>query len=169
MSKRTFVLLVVAANLIFILIIGIFLAIVSSKKPAADSSTFEITLERTPCFGFCPAYTVRVNQEGSVSFTGQSYTRHDGKTITYKVPSSEASKLWQKVINLDFFQLKNEYVDNRITDIPSFTITVKSGTYMKSVKTYGLEGTVPKFLIDLSRDIDNSLATQGYFDTQPGM
>jgi hypothetical protein len=39
----------------------------------------EIELERTKCYGWCPAYTVKLSGNGSLTYTGESYVKTKGE------------------------------------------------------------------------------------------
>lgn len=49
--------------------------------PAPDPQTADrgsITLEETPCFGFCPVYTMTLNSDGSYILDGGRHSRTEG-------------------------------------------------------------------------------------------
>src|SRR5689334_11193571 len=61
----------------------------SSSQTKED---FTITLERGPCFGFCPVYSVTLDEEGNVTFDGERYILHCGEE-DYKVSASNVAAL----------------------------------------------------------------------------
>ena len=46
-----------------------------------------ITLERTVCYGTCPAYTLRITGDGSVEYEGMRYVRVIGKATARISPA----------------------------------------------------------------------------------
>lgn len=77
---------------------------------------FDVTVLYTGCFGTCPSYTVHVNHQGMVEWTGSDFVEKKGKE-SYSV-SQEVMKQLQEVINrVDF-----EHVDRceqLFTDVDS--------------------------------------------------
>src|SRR4051812_48338248 len=47
----------------------------TTKLAAADM----ISMERTPCYGTCPVYTILVSGDGAVSFDGRTHVLKTGK------------------------------------------------------------------------------------------
>ena len=67
----------------------------------------------------------------------------------------QLQKEWGQKIN--FFSLNDEYVDPYITDIPEMKISLTKDGVTKSVRTYGLEDTVPVFLTEFGEKVDELL------------
>ena len=45
-----------------------------------DISDVRITMQRTPCFGTCPVYTVTVTGRGDVQFMGTQFVSKEGES-----------------------------------------------------------------------------------------
>ena len=129
-----------------------------------NAKTFSIKLERTACFGFCPIYSVEVDQDGYVTYTGEKFVNFQGKK-QYKIDKYMAEKLFQDAIDADFFNLNDRYVDQRVTDLPSTVITITADGRTKSITMYGMEDFVPKRLRDLADKIDTVCETYQYVHT----
>lgn len=100
-----------------------------AQEPAKVDS---LVMERTLCFGSCPAYRLRVARDGSVSF----HSRNPGdstKATDRKSPNTFA-QLVTAAIDADFYGLPRRIQDDRelcavvFTDHPSVTIRLFAST-----------------------------------------
>lgn len=126
---------------------------------------FMVTLERTMCFGWCPAYTLTITADGTVKFTpdGEFAHRGDGLMpslpLTGKITTGQLNILLSEVKNINFFSLQGHYgraaksqgsskCPESSTDNPSAIIRVVAKGKRKTVSHYlGCRGT--KILSDL--------------------
>ena len=106
-----------------------------------------ITLERTSCFGTCPAYRVQLDGAGKVTFTGLN--RWADAAGTASVATSAVQQLFSEFEHLRFFALDTAYVPGSpkcggvVTDHAWLTLTVV-GSHTKSVRYYtGCLGSHP--------------------------
>jgi hypothetical protein len=120
-----------------------------------DLSSVIITLERTPCFGSCPAYRVTVSGDGQVTYKGEGFVEVTG-TKTYQIPEADVRELVSAFVSLNYFSLDDEYI-SRATDLPSTTTSITIGDTTKTVFHYG-EG--PGSLTQLENKIDELAQTK---------
>lgn len=75
-----------------------------SGTPAAPvESAFEITLERTPCFGMCPVYRVSIDGDGRVTWLGKQHVEAVGARRA-SVPPRRVRDLERKLTDVRFFE-----------------------------------------------------------------
>ncbi len=120
-----------------------------------DLSGVVITLERTPCFGSCPAYRVTVHGDGQVTYEGEMFVEVMG-VETYQIPEEDVRELVAAFVSLNYFSLDDEYV-SRSTDLPSTTTSITIGGMTKTVYHYG-DG--PGTLIQVENKIDELAQTK---------
>ncbi|HEX7336736.1 MAG TPA: DUF6438 domain-containing protein [Gemmatimonadales bacterium] len=149
-------------------------ACASRNSPApADSSRVQATivgvpqavvLERSPCFGSCPVYTVAVSPDGAVTYQGRAHVRRVGAAEA-RVSRDQVTALLNELDRAGFFTFANRYVQGEpacgryVTDSPSATTTVTYRGRTKSVvHDYGC-GSAPGALVVLERRIDEVLGT----------
>lgn len=124
-----------------------------------------ITLERTPCFGGCPVYTIAVSPSGDVAYQGRANVRRVG-TAAARIPKERVDALLSELDRAGFFSFASQYVQAEpatcgryATDSPSAITTV---TYRGRTKTithdYGC-GSAPGALVVLERRIDEVLGS----------
>ncbi|MBL4624052.1 MAG: hypothetical protein JKY42_02760 [Flavobacteriales bacterium] len=74
-------------------------------------------ITRTPCYGRCPAYTVKMYVSGYSSYEGKSHTEMIG-TYTGSMSKESLASIVKKVDDIKFFDMNNIY-DTNVTDFPS--------------------------------------------------
>jgi hypothetical protein len=102
-----------------------------------------IRLERTPCFGSCPVYSLTIKGNGETEFTGKMYVKVTG-TLHSHVDLDSVYELFDEADAMHFFDLNDRYESKKIndtitemvTDLPGRRITVQRGGKMKTVYDY---------------------------------
>lgn len=105
----------------------------------ADSLYF--SLERTPCFGRCPTYKVRINNDGTATYQGIRSVEREG-TFTGKMDRAGMDALFARATAIGFFSMKDRY-DSDVTDLPSAIIRISANGQDKKVT--GRSGTPMAF------------------------
>ena len=84
-----------------------------AASPASDAATTPetsaVTLERTPCFGSCPVYTVSIARSGTVRFTGRHHTAQTGEA-TAEIPPARVDSLIAELERAGYFEMADAYV-----------------------------------------------------------
>lgn len=96
---------------------------------ASDSVFF--SLERTPCFGKCAAYTVTIDKFGNARWIGRSNTDRPG-TWKAQVSTMTMERLLSRANSIGFFDMEDRY-DGQVTDLPSTIIRVNANGKDKKV------------------------------------
>ena len=114
-------------------------SILSACRPAPSNSIpsdFLVTLERGPCFGTCPVYSLTVSADGRAIFDGIQFVDVQGEQTT-TIPTEQVQELVEAILSADFFALQDSYAVSA-TDLPSITTTVTMQGRTKSVFHYGV-------------------------------
>jgi hypothetical protein len=118
-----------------------------------------ISLERTPCYGNCPAYVVTLYGDGSVRFTGRDHSATQGDASGHVEPDSV------RAINHDldafaFGSLADSLTfgsaacPQLIPDLPAAILTRTTGSAIKRVRHHpGCQGA-PEALTVIEQRID---------------
>jgi Domain of unknown function (DUF6438) len=125
-----------------------------SPEPPAKAS-----LQRVECYGFCPAYTVSITADGTVTYVGKAFVRVHGKRVKHVDPE-RAQALVDHFVSAQFFGFKDRYALG-VTDMPTATVTFSAGGRTKQVEDYppchsgGLGAAAPPAdLCALEQEID---------------
>lgn len=102
-----------------------------------------ITIERTACFGACPAYSLEIAGDGTVTYQGRQFVRVIGKA-TAKISPEAVQQLAAEFERIHYFDLQNIYTA-RITDLPTTTTSIRiGGRFKKVVDHYGAPDELEK-------------------------
>lgn len=119
----------------------------------ATQGTVMITLSRTVCFGFCPAYRVSINQDGEVVYVGERFVNVRGEQRAV-IPRTDVQRLVARFEEIGFESLRDQYRAN-VTDLPTYTITFERNGRRKVVVDYGgLSVGMPPSVRELQDEID---------------
>jgi hypothetical protein len=156
-------------------------AAVDALAPPTEYALADVamTLERGPCYGFCPVYTVTVRGDGTVAYNGENYVATTGEQ-TGSVTQDEAMALLNEFYKYDYMALRPEYRDETVatlgpdglvhvevrspTDMATQTVTLQLGTWKKVVVDYW---NAPAGLKAIEEAIDKTANTQQWVGT-PG-
>ncbi len=109
-------------------------------------STVTVTLDRGPCFGACPDYSVTIEGDGTVTYEGRNFVPTQG-TVTTSVTVEEVRQLVAAFDDADFFTLDDDFTVNA-TDLPTVITTLSIGGRTKSVRHYGVGCDVDDVTLD---------------------
>lgn len=126
-------------NLLLPFVVSGLLVSCHSQQPASSGATtfgsaadkLFFSLQRTPCFGKCPAYTVEIDADGSARYTGRSNAPREGE-FTGQVEKAAMQALYDRASSIGFFGFQDKY-DGQVTDLPSTIIRVNANGQDKKV------------------------------------
>ncbi len=121
-----------------------------SEQASYDS----ISLTRTACFGFCPAYTVTMYNDGKVVWEGHMNVEKKGLDSAY-LDEQVFIELQQAFEDADFLSFNDDYRDMNMTDCPSAILEITDGKLGKSVNRYTCDRNAPEVLEDLENLVDS--------------
>jgi hypothetical protein len=136
--------------------------------PQPSAGPVEITLTRTVCFGFCPAYTVVITGEGQVTYTGRRFVNVAGEQHATISPEA-VQGLLRRFDAIPFDSLDDAY-RAQVTDLPTTTIVLERNGHRKVVVDYGGPSVgMPQEVRDLQTEIDRVAGTSRWVlrDGQP--
>ena len=111
---------------------------------AADSLFYHI--ERTPCFGRCPAYTIDLYRSGYAVYEGRSNVELSGRHTTRFGPRT-LEEILEEAERIGLFTMQDKY-DAQVTDLPTTHLHVVSGDRDKTILArYHVPATLKAFTI----------------------
>lgn len=135
-----------------------------SSLSDADLKTLTVRLERTGCFGTCPAYTITIHGDGQVEYNGKGHVKQTG-TQTGRVEIDTIKSLAAQFDRAKFWAIPVEYSEEKCTgrlctDMATAVTEVSVRGVTHRVKHYYGCGAAPRSLFDLESAIDQSAKTQ---------
>ncbi|MDZ4689956.1 DUF6438 domain-containing protein [Terricaulis sp.] len=150
------------------LVAAIAMVACAPTEAPAEEGPMQITLQRTECYGHCPAYTVTIDGDGAVTYEGRAFVNVTGRQ-TAQVPSADVARLLERFDAVGFDQLNDEY-RGQMTDLPTTTITlIRDGRTKRLVDYGGTSAGMPREIRDLQAEIDRVAGTARWVlrDGQP--
>jgi hypothetical protein len=135
-----------------------------SSLSDADLKTVTIELERTACYGTCPAYKLTIHGDGRVEYNGKSHVKEigarEGRIETEKIKALGAvftkMKFWEIVEDFSPGKCKGRVCTDMSTAITQ--LNVREVTHR--VNHYYGCAMAPKSLFDLESLIDKSVNSE---------
>ena len=106
-----------------------------SSVPAASrftGATLFAALERSGCYGWCPAYRVLVFADGTLEYEGEHFVLHKGLHRGQVTPAQLAA-LREAFERAGYVALADRYVDFDYTDFPMVTTALRLPDRIKVV------------------------------------
>jgi uncharacterized protein DUF6438 len=119
-----------------------------------------IQLERTGCFGNCPAYSVTVRGDGRVEYNGSRNVKETGAREG-RIETEKVRALASEFAKMKFWGIAEDYSEakcrgRRCTDMASAVTELSiKGVSHRVTHYYGC-GSAPKSLFDLESAVDKS-------------
>ncbi len=110
----------------------------SEQINSTNHGITEIGIERTGCFGSCPAYVFVVKSDGSFHYKGGKYASRSGEYVG-AISFSAFRRLAWFIRDSDYAGLQRAYEANA-TDLPSTYVMVVVDGKKKVVRNYGNAG-----------------------------
>ena len=121
--------------------------------PDVPLSQVRISLQRSHCYGTCPAYSVEVRGDGSAIYNGGDYVGVEGEH-RYVVPVEAVARLVDQLRSGDLWSLEPEYRAG-VTDNPTFVVTMDMGGQVHKILDYvGRWVGMPAAVVDFEESID---------------
>jgi hypothetical protein len=123
-----------------------------------------LTIERTPCFGFCPVYSASVSESGEVEFYGQDYVAKKGH-YKWNIDLKILDKLFTYLQKRGFFGLNDNYnrCDYTCNASCITSVQLRDGT-IKKIDHYHGDTTAPQILKTIENKIDLMLGLYEYIE-----
>ena len=143
-----------------------------ANQPAAVvSADSRVTMQRMPCFGTCPVYTVDITADGTVRFTGENFVDSTG-TRTAAIAPDSATALMREMIARGFHDFADRYTyeakecGSYHTDAPRVILTLNAGGRVKTVEhDYGCSDA-PDELRALQERVDSVAGVRRWVGSQ---
>lgn len=155
MNKRTRI--IVSLGSLGIIALLLVLRSLGGTRISPDAA-IEISLQRTPCFGSCPVYSVSVDGDGNVHYFGEYFVPVLGDQSS-RISRETVLQLIHAFERVDFFSLDTYYTNMNATDMPSAIVTLSVDGVTKYVEHYYGDLSAPVKLTDLEAEIDRLLNT----------
>ena len=123
--------------------------------PQGPLDQVQIALERTGCYGTCPAYSVTVRGNGRATYIGHAFVDVTGKH-EYEVPRDDVAHLVDLLRQFDIWSLRTTYRAD-VTDNPAQRLTISVGGQTRTLVDYlGELAGMPSTIKDFENAVDKA-------------
>ena len=139
-------------------------AVSSGLSHAEPTRDLLLRLERTSCFGTCPAYVVEVDAQGNLRYEGKANVCTPGN-VAGRVSPEVVTQLRQAISGAHFVDASEKCCECLVTDTPSAVITIVDAGRSKTIMvTDGCPG--PAEIRGLADKFDGLLRTEQWIGTR---
>jgi hypothetical protein len=132
---------------------------------AQESDDVAITLERTPCFGTCPVYTVTILKDGTVNYSGENFVDITGEQ-TSQIDPETVTLMVQAFEDAGYFEWDEAYDTQTVSDLPSVITSVSHNGETHRIMRYAGDSSAPLALPFLEQWVD-IMANTGMWTGHP--
>ena len=133
------------------------------KKQSDDQSIY-FEMEKTPCFGRCPVYILKIYANGNAVLTGK---QNLDKIGDYKknIGGEKVKELVSAFEAAGFFKMEDQYL-SKATDLPTTWVTFRNNGKSKKIRDYH---NAPQELKELEQMLHELTEQDGWekLDSQP--
>lgn len=141
-------------NGFLILLTASFFAACSGTRPITEADLMA-EMKKTPCYGQCPVYTIKISKNGKGVFEGTKNVEKIG-TYSFRLSGKEMDELVASFEKIRFFELDDRY-HKLVSDLPTTWLTYQTGGKQKKIMDYY---GAPKELKDLEKQIETLVLSQ---------
>ena len=120
-------------GIIIIILSGLGLSVSGCRIIEVPDKPAIITQQATPCFGACPAYTIHIYNNRTVTLKAEKFLRMEGDFVA-RLKQKELDRLVQ-LFDSRIFDFKDEYTA-QISDMPSVYLTFNYNNRQKQILDY---------------------------------
>ena len=123
------------------------------KEQDGEKKRLTIKMERGPCYGPCPIYSLIIYGTGEVIYKGKDFVRVKGTKKTNLSPD-KIKNLINSIKNTDFFSLKDSYENPTLSCQPTTVLSITLNEKTKTITHDPSDMSAPKELTSLEDYID---------------
>ena len=83
-----------------------------------NADSLLISYERTPCFGRCPVFKIKVYESGYTTYQGVNFVEYMGYFYT-RIDAPKMTQIKEAITASDVFSLEERYDNEQVMDLPS--------------------------------------------------
>lgn len=134
--------------------------VATTSKPKYTAENLHITIEKTPCYGMCPTYSLKISGDGKAVWEGTKNVKREAQDSAM-ISQDEVAKLVNAFDANNFYTLEDRYDSRMVSDLPSTTITIVKNGQRKSVYSYF---GAPKEFTNVAHAIEDIAVAHGWLE-----
>jgi len=102
------------------------------EEVVIESDSLYFSYQKTPCFGRCPTFELKVYQSGFATYNGTNFVDFIG-FYKYSFDQETLDSVKSALHESDFFKMKDSYDNEHVTDLPAKIIGANIDGISKTV------------------------------------
>lgn len=143
-----------------------FIVGITSIRAQETKAQVVITLERTPCFGACPVYSVSIYDDGKVTYNGGNFVEVTGEQ-TSEIDPATVTLMVEAIEKVGYFDWDEAYNTRTVSDLPTVTTSVTRNGQTHRIVRYAGDDSAPLILPYLELWIDEMANTELWTGVHP--
>ena len=126
-----------------------------------------VMLQRTPCYGTCPHYTLAVQRSGLVRYEGERFVKTNG-AAQWRITAAQVEALDELFRTRGYATMADEYLHESVTDSPTITTAYQGPDRQawKRVVHYRGDMNAPGGLLEIENGIDEIVNIEAWIGTR---
>lgn len=131
--------------------------------PDVPLEQVHVRLERTGCFGTCPAYAIDIHGDGRAVYTGGGFVDVEGRH-EYRIPPERVAGLVRSLREKDIWSLRSSYVGG-VTDNPTYLLAIGMAGEQHTIRDYvgGMAG-MPAAVTEFEDEVDRAAESDAWIN-----
>jgi len=138
--------------------------VVDARPAGPPPHELVATLQRTICYGWCPAYTVSIYRDGVTEYNGTDYVKTKGKA-TGVLSQDKVDAVDKLFATAHYFDFEDSYTHYDVTDNPSAITSWHHGGKVTTIEHYYGDQHAPQALTQLEKDLDKWIGIERWIGT----
>lgn len=147
-------------------LLTIFLLGAAAVQAQDTGRNVAITLERGPCFGACPIYTLTLYEDGTVAYAGERFVTVTGEQ-TSQIDPETVQAMVDAFAEAGYFDWDEAYQEATVTDLPTVTTSVTRDGQTHQIVRYAGDPNAPLALPFLEQWIDEMTGSGQWTGVEP--
>lgn len=137
-------------------------AIVTQTAPVTQAPITRISFSRTPCYGFCPSYSVTLRSDGAAKWKDGQFVSRLGDRTGRIAPEkfAELARFLDASSSLLLAQMRRNTLQPRPADAPGFILSIERGAQKIEVEDYGFRAPVE--FLSIEKKLDEAAANASW-------
>lgn len=137
-------------------------AIETQAAPVTQAPITRVSFSRTPCYGFCPSYSVTLQRDGAATWKDGQFVPRLGDRTGRIAPDkfAELARLLDASSPALLAQVRRNTLQPRPADAPGFMLSIERGAQKIEVEDYGFQ--VPAEFLSIEKKLDEAAANASW-------
>lgn len=128
----------------------------------SENDSLFASINKGMCFGQCPAYSMKIYNNGLVNYNGKSFVDKEG-SYSMRIEKEQMLLFVEKAKEIKYMEMDNLYDNKNITDLPSISSSIVINKTRKSInRRFGY----PREILEFEQLFDDLLSSDKWIKNE---